>query len=263
MTAAPLGPAIADPPSPPLGLGSGLPVETAELHLPEGSRLVLYTNGRVEHRDRGIDTGLELLRGALAHPDQTPEQACQTVLDALLPDRPAGDIALLVARTRRLDPDRVADWNVPSDPAALDPIRAACARRLEAWGLDDIAFTTELILNELVTDAIRYGTDPIRLRAHFARRWGTRYTDRGKVIWCEQSLDASEAGLDEAMGDILLDQRDEPTLWPSELRPPFRHSRCELRNTVRIREPMCDSSLLTAPGRHGNHVAHSDCRCVM
>jgi serine phosphatase RsbU (regulator of sigma subunit)/anti-sigma regulatory factor (Ser/Thr protein kinase) len=237
------------PVSPPLGLGAGLPVETAELPLSDGSRLALYTDGLVEDRDRDIDVGLELLRGALAHPDQTPEQACQAVLDALLPDRPRDDIALLVARTRRLDPDRVADWDVPSDPAALGPLRAACARRLEAWGLDEIAFTTELILSELVTNAIRYGGDPIRLRllydrdslicevsdgsstsphlrraattdeggrglflvAQFARRWGTRYTDRGKVIWSEQSLDAAESGLDEAMGDLLLDQWDEPT----------------------------------------------------
>ncbi|MFF4506710.1 SpoIIE family protein phosphatase [Streptomyces sp. NPDC001401] len=238
------------PVSPPLGLGSGLPVETAELHLSEGSRLALYTDGLIEARDRDIDTGLGLLRAALAHPGQTPEQACQAVLDALLPDRPGDDIALLVAQTRLLDPDRVAYWDVPNDPAALGPVRAACARRLESWGLDEIAFNTELILSELVTNAIRYGSDPIRLRllydrdslicevadgsstsphlrraattdeggrglflvAHYARRWGTRYTSRGKVIWSEQSLDAAPAELDESMADLLLDQWDEPML---------------------------------------------------
>ncbi|WSY95974.1 SpoIIE family protein phosphatase [Streptomyces sp. NBC_00873] len=238
------------PVSPPLGLGAGLPIETAELNLPEGSRLALYTDGLIGNRDRDIDTGLELLRQALAHPDQTPEQACQAVLDALLPARPSDDIALLVARTRLLDPDRVADWDVPSEPAAVAPLRAACARQLESWGLDQVAFTAELILSELVTNAIRYGTEPIRLRllydrdslicevsdgsstsphlrraattdeggrglflvAHFARRWGTRYTARGKVIWTEQSLDDAAAGPGDAMGDILLDQWGEPTL---------------------------------------------------
>ncbi|WSA05944.1 SpoIIE family protein phosphatase (plasmid) [Streptomyces sp. NBC_00841] len=236
--------------SPPLGLGAGAPIETAELNLPEGSRLALYTDGLIGNRDRDIDTGLELLRQALAHPDQTPEQACQAVLDALLPARPSDDIALLVARTRLLDPDRVADWDVPSEPTAVAPLRAACARQLESWGLDQVAFTAELILSELVTNAIRYGTEPIRLRllydrdslicevsdgsstsphlrraattdeggrglflvAHFARRWGTRYTARGKVIWTEQSLDDAAAGPGDAMGDILLDQWDEPTL---------------------------------------------------
>ncbi|WP_410540070.1 SpoIIE family protein phosphatase [Streptomyces sp. KL2] len=234
------------PVSPPLGLGAGLPVETAELQLPEGSRIALYTDGLVEDRERDIDAGLELLRHTLAHPDRPPEQDCQAVLDALLPDRPRDDIALLVARSKRLDPGRVADWDVPSDPAALGPLRAACADRLQAWGLDELAFTTELVLSELVTNAIRYGDDPIRLRlmydrdtlicevsdgsstsphmrraattdeggrglflvAQFARRWGTRYTDRGKVIWSEQSVEAAEAGLG-AMGDLLLDQWDE------------------------------------------------------
>ncbi|MFP1624218.1 SpoIIE family protein phosphatase [Streptomyces sp. 5K101] len=235
------------PVSPPLGLGAGLPIETAELHLPEGSRLVLYTDGLVEDRDRDIDTGLDLLRGALAHPDHTPEQACQAVLDALLPARPSDDIALLVARTRLLDPDRVAGWDVPSDPAAVASIRSACVRQMETWGLHEITFTTELILSELVTNAIRYGAEPVRLRllydrdslicevtdgsstsphlrraattdeggrglflvAQFAQRWGTRYMARGKVIWTEQSLDEAPAGFGGAMGDILLDQLDE------------------------------------------------------
>ena len=55
------------PAGPPLGLG-GLPFESAELHLPEGSQLVLYTDGLIEDRDRDIDAGLELLRDALARP---------------------------------------------------------------------------------------------------------------------------------------------------------------------------------------------------
>ncbi|MFB6813370.1 SpoIIE family protein phosphatase [Streptomyces sp. NPDC056347] len=49
--------------SPPLGLCGGLPVEIAELSLPEGSRPVLFTHGLVEHRNRG--TCLEPLRAAL------------------------------------------------------------------------------------------------------------------------------------------------------------------------------------------------------
>ncbi|WP_263635588.1 SpoIIE family protein phosphatase [Streptomyces sp. CoH27] len=238
------------PVAPPLGLGAGLPVETAELEPAEGSLLALYTDGLVEDRERDLDTGLDLLRGALAQPDRTPEQACRAVLDALLPDRPRDDIALLVARTRRTDPDRVADWDVPADPAALAPLRAECARRLAAWGLDEISFTTELILSELVTNAIRYGGEPIRLRllldgdslicevadgsstsphlrraattdeggrglflvAHFARRWGVRYIARGKVIWSEQSLEGPAAGTDGDLGDLLPELGDVPPL---------------------------------------------------
>ncbi|MGX5207779.1 SpoIIE family protein phosphatase [Streptomyces violaceus] len=232
------------PGSPPLGLGGGEPFETAELTLPEGSRLVLYTDGLVEDRERGLDTGLEELRHALAHPDRTPEETCQDVLDAVLPARSSDDIALLVARTRLLDPSHMGEWDVPSDPAVVAGIRSDVTRRLETWGLEEMAFTTELIISELVTNAIRYGIDPIRLRlvqdrdslicevsdgsstsphlrraattdeggrglflvAQFAQRWGTRYTARGKVIWTEQSTQSPPSDPDGVSADALLDQ---------------------------------------------------------
>ncbi|WP_346159170.1 SpoIIE family protein phosphatase [Streptomyces mordarskii] len=218
------------PAGPPLGLG-GLPFETSELELPEGSHLVLYTDGLIEKRDRDIDTGLEMLRGALSHPGRTPEDACTAVLDALLPDRPSDDIALIVARTRVLEPGLTADWEVASDPSQVAAVRAAVARKLAEWDLGDVAFTTELILSELITNAIRYATGPIRVRllcdrslicevfdtsstsphlryagttdeggrglflvSQFADRWGTRYTSDGKVIWTEQALPLSKSG---------------------------------------------------------------------
>ncbi|MFG2662018.1 SpoIIE family protein phosphatase, partial [Streptomyces sp. NPDC048425] len=234
------------PGSPPLGLGSGLPVETATLQLPEGSQLALFTDGLIESRKRDLDTGLELLRDALSHADHTPEQACQTVFDTLLSERPRDDVALLIARTKLLGPDHVADWDVPADPAAVSRIRADVSRQLLTWGLSTVAFSTELIVSELVTNAIRYGAQPIRLRllhdrnlicevadgsstsphlrrarltdeggrglflvAQCARRWGTRYTPHGKIIWTEQSLheDPNEPGMD--LADALLDQWDE------------------------------------------------------
>ncbi|MFG2123071.1 SpoIIE family protein phosphatase [Streptomyces sp. NPDC048710] len=212
------------PAGPPLGLG-GLPFETAELALEEGSRLVLYTDGLVEDRDRDIDEGLELLRDALGRaPDASPEDTCRAVLDSL-PNRPSDDVALIVARTRVLGADRVAEWQVPSDPVAVSEVRASVTRQLAEWELDELSFTTELILSELVTNAIRYGRGPIGVRllrdrtlicevsdrsttsphlryaattdeggrglflvAQLADRWGTRYTSNGKIIWAEQPL---------------------------------------------------------------------------
>ncbi|MYR57281.1 SpoIIE family protein phosphatase, partial [Streptomyces sp. SID625] len=115
------------PAGPPLGLG-GMPFETAELELAEGSRLVLYTDGLVEDRERDIDAGLEELRAALASAGGSPEETCRAVLDSRLPFRPGDDIALLVARTRALDADRVAEWEVPADPAAVADVRAAVSR---------------------------------------------------------------------------------------------------------------------------------------
>lgn len=212
------------PAGPPLGLG-GLPFETVDLELAEGSRLVLYTDGLVEDREHDIDVGLELLRTALEQAGRSPEETCQAVVDARLPARPSDDIALIVARTRALAADRIAEWQVPSDPAAVAEVRASVSRRLAQWGLDELTFTTELVLSELVTNAIRYGGEPIQVRvlydrtlicevfdssntsphlryaamtdeggrglflvAQLSERWGTRYTPEGKVIWAEQSL---------------------------------------------------------------------------
>ncbi|WP_405015598.1 SpoIIE family protein phosphatase [Kitasatospora sp. NBC_01539] len=212
------------PVGPPLGL-RGLPFTTAELELPEGSQLVLFTDGLVEARTRDIDIGLDLLRAALAHPGRSPEETCQAVLEALLPSRPEDDVALLVARTRGLPVERIAEWDVPTDPAAVAAARATATRQLEAWGLDALVFSTELILSELVTNAIRHAAGPIRIRllhdralicevgdsgstsphlrnasatdeggrglflvAQLSERWGTRYTPEGKVIWAEQNL---------------------------------------------------------------------------
>ncbi|WP_369273984.1 SpoIIE family protein phosphatase [Streptomyces sp. R11] len=213
------------PAGPPLGLG-GMPFQTAELDLDEGSQLVLYTDGLVEDRARDLDVGMELLRKTLTgHPDRPPEESCQAVLDELLPGRPKDDVALLIARTRALPPDRVADWDVPRDPAAVSGMREAVSGKLAEWGLSELDFATELVLSELVTNAIRYGCGPIHVRlirdrtlicevadgsstsphlryaattdeggrglflvSQMTERWGTRYTPQGKVIWAEQAL---------------------------------------------------------------------------
>ncbi|NUS12329.1 MAG: SpoIIE family protein phosphatase [Streptomyces sp.] len=212
------------PSGPPLGLG-GMPFETVELELAEGSQLVLYTDGLIEDRHRDIDTGLEQLRTVLGGAGRPPEETCEAVLDALLPARPSDDVALLVARTHALDSDRVAQWDVPSDPSAVSRYRAAVTEQLAAWGLEDLSFTAELVASELVTNAIRHATGPVQLRllrdralicevfdgsstsprlrraknedeggrglflvAQLTERWGTRYTPEGKIIWTEMPL---------------------------------------------------------------------------
>ncbi|MFJ2937776.1 SpoIIE family protein phosphatase [Streptomyces sp. NPDC087219] len=215
----------------PLGLGLGdVPFEATELLLPEGTKLVLFTDGLLEDRGRDLDTGLGLLRSTLARPDRTPEQTCADVLATLLSPTPRDDIALLVARTRLLDRERIAEWEVARDPSAVSPVRNAAAAKLSEWGLDGLAFTAELVLSELITNAVRYGADPVRVRllhdrtlicevsdgsstsphlrhaaatdeggrglylvAQYAERWGTRYGRRGKTIWAELRVGSDAA----------------------------------------------------------------------
>ncbi|MGW0206800.1 SpoIIE family protein phosphatase [Streptomyces sp. NPDC003233] len=217
------------PAGPPLGLAA-LPFETTRLRLPEGSQIVLYTDGLIKTRDRDVDESLARLSAVLGDASRTPDQTCTAVLDALLPARPTDDVALLVARTRALADDRIAAWEVPSDAAAVADVRARVNRLLSEWALDELAFTTELILSELVTNAIRHATGPIRVRllydrslicevsdtsstsphlryaattdeggrglflvAQLATRWGTRYLSTGKIIWAEQAIPAPVA----------------------------------------------------------------------
>ncbi|WP_329619390.1 SpoIIE family protein phosphatase [Streptomyces sp. NBC_01255] len=74
------------------------------------------------------------------------------------------DAALLVVRTRALDARQVAAWELPSDPALVARARSMAAEQLVRWGLDDLAFTTEPVVGELVTNAIRHASGPIGLR---------------------------------------------------------------------------------------------------
>ncbi|MFE9633561.1 SpoIIE family protein phosphatase [Streptomyces sp. NPDC006463] len=213
------------PAGPPLGLG-GLPFETVDVELPEGSVLTLYTDGLLQPRDHDIDDALDSMFVALSQPASTLETVCDRVLTALLSHPPDDDVALLVARTRALHADRVVVLDLSSDPSVVAQARRHASDQLTAWGLEEASFVTELLVSELVTNAIRYGQPPIQLRlihenstlicevsdasnsaphmrrarifdeggrglllvAQLAQRWGTRHAPIGKTIWAEQSL---------------------------------------------------------------------------
>lgn len=206
---------------PPLGIG-GLPFEARVVELPEGSLLALCSDGLIETRERDTDQGFEILCRVLEHASPSLEATSDAVIEALVSGRPQDDVALLVARTRALDADHVATWDIPPDPASVAQARKDVDQRLASWGLPDLTFAAELIASELVTNAIRYGAAPIRLRlihdralicevsdasstsphlrrardfdeggrglmlvAQMAHRWGTRHTTLGKTIWAE------------------------------------------------------------------------------
>ncbi|MFD8224311.1 SpoIIE family protein phosphatase [Streptomyces massasporeus] len=211
-------------PGPPLGIG-GLPFEATELELPEGSLLALYTDGLLDGRAHEADKGITELQRVLDQSATSLETLCDTVIDAVLPDRRTDDAALLLARTHALAPHHVADWDVEPDPAHVPRARKFAVDQVDAWGLEEAAFVTELVVSELVTNAIRYGEPPIKLRlirdtslicevsdssntaphlrrarafdeggrglllvAQLTQGWGTRHTTDGKTIWCAQTL---------------------------------------------------------------------------
>ncbi|MGW7311015.1 ATP-binding SpoIIE family protein phosphatase, partial [Streptomyces sp. NPDC054835] len=230
-------PVVADPagsvsylpvdPGPPLGVG-GLPFETTEVDLAPGSVLALYTDGLIEGRDGDLDAGMAELAARLARPGAL-SRPLRELGREIVTGRPvvglADDVTLLLARTRTVPPEDAVCWPVEADPAAVGQVREAAAARLRAWDLDELVFTTELVLSELVTNAIRYAGGPVEVRliragrlicevsdpsathprmrrarltdeggrglylvAQLTTRWGSRYSRRGKTIWAEQEL---------------------------------------------------------------------------
>ncbi|MFB7495796.1 SpoIIE family protein phosphatase [Streptomyces sp. NPDC056161] len=212
------------PAGPPLGLG-GVAFEATEIELAENSLLGLYTDGLVEGIDRDMGVGMAKLGRLLSRPGLDLETLCATAAQQLVPKPQLDDIALLLARTHELGADRVASWDVPLDPAAVGELRNRATRKVMDWGYEELAVTTELIVSELVTNAIRYGSPPLRLRlirdsrltcevsdgsstaprlrharstdeggrglflvAQVAHRWGARYAPDGKIIWAEQEI---------------------------------------------------------------------------
>ncbi|MEV6766160.1 SpoIIE family protein phosphatase [Streptomyces sp. NPDC051105] len=216
------------PAGPPLGLG-GMAFEATEIELAENSLFGLYTDGLIEGADQDVERGMGRLRAALASPCADLATLCTATVQQLVPVPQPDDVALLLARTHALGADHVVSWEVPADPAAVAEVRARAAHQVEAWGYEELAITTELIVSELVTNAIRYAEPPIRLKllrdsrltcevadasstaprlrharsmdeggrglflvAQLAHRWGARYTGEGKIIWAEQEIPREE-----------------------------------------------------------------------
>ncbi|WP_438291967.1 SpoIIE family protein phosphatase [Streptomyces sp. HUAS TT7] len=217
------------PPGAPIGVG-GVDFEAVELDAPAGATLLLYTDGLVESRLRDVWTGIEQLRERLAAtaqltgPDHSPplEALCDDVLDMLGPGDRDDDIALLAARFDGIAPSDVAYWFLDPEETAPGRARRLARRALERWGLEELTDSVELLVSEVVTNAVRYAERPVTLRLlktdvlrcevgddspqlprqrraretdeggrglflvnRLARRWGATRLSGGKVVWFE------------------------------------------------------------------------------
>ncbi|MET9152994.1 SpoIIE family protein phosphatase [Streptomyces griseoflavus] len=219
------------PPGMPLGVG-GEPFEEVEVELPEGALLALYTDGLVESRDHPLDEGLQAFVGALTDPSAPLEDVCDHVLNTLDTHHGEDDIALLMARVQGLPADSVGDWTLPREPRSVGRAREFARAQLLAWDMEPLVDTTELLVSELVTNALRYGEGEIRLRLLLDRTlvcevwdsglvqprrrrardtdeggrglqlvgllsaaWGSRRTHRGKTVWFELPLPGTDTTL--------------------------------------------------------------------
>ncbi|MDT0467164.1 SpoIIE family protein phosphatase [Streptomyces gibsoniae] len=215
----------------PIGVG-GVDFEAVELDAPAGATLLLYTDGLVESRLRDVWTGIEQLREKLAataqltgadHPPPL-EALCDEVLDMLGPGDRDDDIALLAARFDGIAPSDVAYWFLEPEDAAPGRARRLARRALARWGMEELTDSVELLVSEVVTNAVRYASRPVTLRLlrtdvlrcevgddvpqlprlrqaratdeggrglylvnRMARRWGATRLSTGKVVWFELS----------------------------------------------------------------------------
>ncbi|HEY3479602.1 MAG TPA: SpoIIE family protein phosphatase [Streptomyces sp.] len=208
----------------PIGVG-GVPFETVEIPVPDGSWLVLCTDGLVEVRGQGIDAGLAALCATVIEPEQMPEDVCGQILARVHSEDRRDDVALLVAKFEGIAPEDVVEWTLRLDHAEVGTARDLTRRQLAAWGLERLSDTTELLVSELVTNAIRAASYEVELRlmrvgkllvevsddnhnlpqlqradaddvqgrglalvSHLSRRWGTSRKAVGKVVWFELPL---------------------------------------------------------------------------
>ncbi|MFD3550154.1 SpoIIE family protein phosphatase [Streptomyces sp. NPDC058655] len=220
------------PPGAPIGVG-GVDFEAVELDAPAGATLLLYTDGLVESRLRDVWTGIEQLRERLAttaqltgldHPPPL-EALCDDVLDMLGPGDRDDDIALLAARFDGIAPSDVAYWFLDPEETAPGRARRFARRAVTRWGLEELSDSLELLVSEVVTNAVRYAERPVTLRLlrtdvlrcevgddspqlprqrrardtdeggrglflvnRMARRWGATRLSSGKVVWFELAL---------------------------------------------------------------------------
>ncbi|MFJ9543020.1 SpoIIE family protein phosphatase [Streptomyces sp. NPDC101225] len=222
------------PPGAPIGVG-GVDFEAVELEAPAGATLLLYTDGLVESRMRDVWSGIELVRDKLAAtaqqtgPGQPPplETLCDEVLDLIGPGDRDDDIALLAARFDGIAPHDVASFTLEGEDTAPGRARRLTRQALAQWELDEHSEVAELLVSEIVTNAVRHTPRPLGLRLlrtdvlrcevtddapqlprlrharatdedgrglylvnRLARRWGATRLSAGKVVWFELGITA-------------------------------------------------------------------------
>ncbi|WP_436978088.1 SpoIIE family protein phosphatase [Streptomyces sp. enrichment culture] len=219
----------------PIGVGR---VAFASVTVPvsPGDRLVMCTDGLIEVRGQDIGAGLAALCESAAHPAASMDAACDTIIRTLAaattPEDRRDDVALLMARLNGVAAEDTALWRLAAAPEEAGRARRLVRDQLRRWGLAALVDTAELLVSEVVTNAVRHArTGPVRLRlvrcdallcevaddghelpvllnaresdeagrglsvvSRLAAGWGTSRTDRGKTVWFELPLPAGGRG---------------------------------------------------------------------
>jgi len=150
------------PVGPALGQHSGYEAVRTSL---EPESLLTFSSESLLRGSRGDDAFAQLRRAA-GQSAGDAQAACDNIVYALMgdPTRRRRGGALLTAVVSRLDDDSHVSWTVPRDRSAVADCRARAREQLEAWGLDDLVFATEVVVSELVTNVLTHAKGDPRIR---------------------------------------------------------------------------------------------------
>lgn len=154
-----------------VGFGNGQR-QTAEVDVAPGDVLIFYTDGLIERRTRSLRDGLAALQQVAAEATAVDAAGIGEELLARLADGPEDDVAVVVVRVPDLvDGAGVAGnvrsrrWQLPGEAASIARARHAVVRTCAAWDLGDPS-NAELVVSELVANAVLHGWGRVTLRLH-------------------------------------------------------------------------------------------------
>ena len=174
---------------PPLGAGP-LTLTPQEVQLEAGSSAVLYTDGLVERRGEDLELGVHALARLTSRLDGPPAGRPERLVQALLPEGPDDDVAVLIAR---VDPPEGADSLIerfePTESAVITGRHLVGDHLAERSVPRTLVEDAVLATSELLTNAIVHGVGPVDLRVRTNGR------------------------------EVLLEVQDRATFLPRKMRP--------------------------------------------
>lgn len=154
-------------PGPPLGVDIEATFPQSRHRLSQAGRLLLYTDGVVEWPRRSSTGELTLELALSAHADAPADTVADQVLAPVLaPSRrsTSDDAALLVLDYAGPAPGvREARLVLPADTRAVSTARSHLRTVLAQWDLADSVDEAELVVSELVTNALLHTGSPAAL----------------------------------------------------------------------------------------------------
>ncbi|BCJ51611.1 hypothetical protein Asp14428_30860 [Actinoplanes sp. NBRC 14428] len=187
--------------------------------LAAGSRLLLYTDGLIERRTRGIDAGFAMLARAYAGRRASPLPGLTAGLAAnLVGPEHADDVCLLCLA---LGTEDRLERSIGADPQLIASLRADLRGWLASHGVDEqTAQAVLLASSEAVANAIEHGyrNDPFGIvditTVVSAEAVEVRITDRGD--WQNPHGDLARGRglrlMEQAMDEVTFDRTDGTTV---------------------------------------------------